>query len=250
MTTSAPNETDWQEHAACVREDPEKWFAKNPAAALKICGRCPVRPECLYDAVRRERESAYRPYGVRGGLTGPERRQLPELPSSMDDAVAALRELLPAFRAGDPIPDERTDQPMSDTKADTTAAAASDPGLVTTSKLLRWAEEHPDPDVQSQGARVEAGLAGLQQRYAADRELDAITSEAEKLEQRLAALRARKAELAPVKRKQGRRAHSYKAAAVRAWAEANGIDCPSMGRVPTKVVDAWRAAQGKETADA
>ena len=33
------------------------------------------------------------------------------------------------------------------------------------------------------------------------------------------------------------------AKAVRAWAAANGVDCPSSGIVPKRVVDAWRAAQ-------
>ncbi len=31
--------------------------------------------------------------------------------------------------------------------------------------------------------------------------------------------------------------------AVRAWAAANNVTCPAVGRVPQRVVDAWRAAQ-------
>lgn len=116
------------------------------------------------------------------------------------------------------------------------------PELLTTSTLLRWAEDHPDPGVQDQGARAEAALSGLRKRYTADRELAAITSEAEQLEARLAELRSRKAELAPAKKKTSRAAPSYDAKAVRSWAAEHGVDCPSRGRVPKPVLDAWRAS--------
>ncbi|MGC4918751.1 Lsr2 family DNA-binding protein, partial [Streptomyces albogriseolus] len=102
---------------------------------------------------------------------------------------------------------------------------------------------HDDPDVRDQAARARATLTGLRRRHAADQELAAITTEAEQLEQRLAALRAREAELAPSKTAKGKRkAADYPAAEVRAWAKEQGIACPPVGRVPKAVVEAWRKA--------
>lgn len=108
-------------------------------------------------------------------------------------------------------------------------------------KLLAWGDQHNDPDVQDQAARARIALHGLRQRYAADRELAAITTEEQQLEQRLAELRARKGELEPGKPKAKRKSPSYDAAAVREWARAHSIPCPARGRIPKNVVDAWKA---------
>ncbi|WP_405909594.1 WhiB family transcriptional regulator [Streptomyces sp. NBC_00828] len=115
--------------------------------------------------------------------------------------------------------------------------------------LLAWGEEHPDPDVQDQAARARAALAGLQHRHAADEELTAITTEAADLEKRLAELRAREAELAPAKRarrKPGKYVRDYDTRTVRDWAAANGVECPSFGQIPKRVLDAWRKTNGTQ----
>jgi hypothetical protein len=123
--------------------------------------------------------------------------------------------------------------------------ATEDPEQLPVGKLLAWGDAHLDPDVQDQAARARAALTGLRQRYATDRELTAITTEAEQLEKRLAELQARKAELAPTKAKTRKRAPSdHEPAVVRAWARENGVECPAMGRVPKAVVDAWKQATG------
>jgi hypothetical protein len=110
-------------------------------------------------------------------------------------------------------------------------------------QLLAWGDQHDDPDVQDQAARARALLTGLSRRHAADRELAQITTEAERLEQRLAALRAREAELAPPKKaKKTPTQRDYDPATVRAWAQQAGVNCPDRGRVPKTVVDAWRAS--------
>jgi len=69
---------DWRHHAACRDVDPELFHPtgdsgaehdRQVAAAKVVCGRCPVRAECLawaLDAL---------PYGVAGGLSETERRQ-------------------------------------------------------------------------------------------------------------------------------------------------------------------------------
>lgn len=110
-------------------------------------------------------------------------------------------------------------------------------------QLLKWGADHPDTDVQAQAERARAALTGLRMRHAADLELSAITTEREQLEKRLAEIQAREAELAPPKKKAGRRASpSYDAKAVRTWAAENGVDCPRVGRVPKTVLDRWRSA--------
>ncbi|MFI0268601.1 Lsr2 family DNA-binding protein [Streptomyces luteogriseus] len=122
-------------------------------------------------------------------------------------------------------------------------AAAAEPKPIPVAQLLKWGDEHADPEVQDQAARARIALHGLRQRHAADQELAAIDSEEEQLAKRLAELRARKAELAPAKAKKQRKPVDYSAAEVRAWAKGQGIDCPATGRVPKGVVDAWRAAR-------
>lgn len=119
-----------------------------------------------------------------------------------------------------------------------------EPAALPVGQLLKWGDEHPDPEVQDQAARARAALASLRQRHAADQELTAITTEAEQLEKRLAELRAREAELAPAKakRKRGSYVRDYDSREVRAWAEQNGVECSSAGQIPKRVLDAWRAS--------
>lgn len=72
---------EWQLHAACRAHPIEVFFSpwgeRNPdrasreAAAKAVCGSCPVLRTCRGHALR-TRE----PYGVWGGLSGPERQRL------------------------------------------------------------------------------------------------------------------------------------------------------------------------------
>ena len=173
------------------------------------------------------------------------RRAQPEEPVT----VQALKNLLDEIdQQGGPeaarnnrlhLPDEGTDEPMNTTVH---AAQAANSDQLPVGKLLAWGDAHLDPEIQDQAARARTILGGLRARYAADQELTAITSEAAQLEQRLAELRAREQELAPAKPKKTRKPVSYPAAEVRAWASANNIPCPAVGRVPKAVVDAWHEA--------
>lgn len=70
---------NWSKRAACRDADPELFFpvskvdAKNQdqiRRAKKICARCPVRKECLQEAMDSGAE------GVFGGTTEQERREL------------------------------------------------------------------------------------------------------------------------------------------------------------------------------
>jgi hypothetical protein len=70
----------WRSRAACRDVDPELFFptaapgthphTTQVRRAKAVCGRCPVRRDCLTDALTRI------PYGVAGGLTEDERRNL------------------------------------------------------------------------------------------------------------------------------------------------------------------------------
>jgi WhiB family redox-sensing transcriptional regulator len=65
---------DWQESAVCRSVDPELFFPEHAGPsheAKRVCAECPVRAECLADALaHRDR------YGIWGGLTDRERRRL------------------------------------------------------------------------------------------------------------------------------------------------------------------------------
>lgn len=77
---AAPAVPDWRTDAACRHVDPEIFFplddgASAPdhpanAAALAICAPCPVRVSCLLYAL------GALPYGIAGGLTAAQRRDL------------------------------------------------------------------------------------------------------------------------------------------------------------------------------
>ncbi|MFD3728866.1 WhiB family transcriptional regulator [Streptomyces sp. NPDC058671] len=67
-------EEHWVEHAACRAEDPEALFVQgNPqqSRAKAVCTGCPVRTECLAEALDNRIE-----FGVWGGMTERERRAL------------------------------------------------------------------------------------------------------------------------------------------------------------------------------
>lgn len=74
-----PTEREWRERAACRDADPELFFPTaesgpardvEVAEAKAVCRRCPVRAQCLDEALARI------PYGIAGGLTEHERRLL------------------------------------------------------------------------------------------------------------------------------------------------------------------------------
>lgn len=65
----------WLDSALCAQVDPDVFFADRGGStreAKKICSRCPVRTECLQDALDRGDVD----YGIIGGLTPRERRRL------------------------------------------------------------------------------------------------------------------------------------------------------------------------------
>src|SRR3712207_9187953 len=83
---------DWTAMAACQRQDPDELFVTGAAQnrAKAVCMGCPVRTECLSDALDNRVE-----FGVWGGMTERERRAL--LRRRPD--VTSWRELLEDARA-------------------------------------------------------------------------------------------------------------------------------------------------------
>lgn len=64
----------WAEDALCAQVDSEIFFPEKGGStreAKLVCGRCPVKAECLADALATDER-----FGVRGGLSERERRQL------------------------------------------------------------------------------------------------------------------------------------------------------------------------------
>lgn len=85
---------DWRHRAACRNLDPEIFFpvaeagpalARQEARALAVCARCPVVAECLAFALREL------PYGIAGGMTAHQRRELRTRRAAPEPSAPRLR---------------------------------------------------------------------------------------------------------------------------------------------------------------
>lgn len=88
---------DWHRHAACQGRDPRWWDGGRYGEwARAVCQQCPVSTECLTDVLNWETRSGTRAdsaYGVAGGMTAPERRELYRaLPESVGVASNGRRQ--------------------------------------------------------------------------------------------------------------------------------------------------------------
>ena len=78
-TVMTQADQDWRSQSACLSADPELFFPLSSmgpslgqlAEAKKVCGRCPVRTECLEFAL-----STHQVHGVWGGTSEDERKRL------------------------------------------------------------------------------------------------------------------------------------------------------------------------------
>lgn len=88
-------QADWRVNASCRDEDPDGLFVrgKEQRKAKLVCVACPVRTECLAEALDGRIE-----FGVWGGMTERERRALlrrrPDVESWSDLLTAAKRQHL------------------------------------------------------------------------------------------------------------------------------------------------------------
>jgi len=86
-------QADWRVNASCREEDPDGLFVrgKEQRKAKMVCVACPVRTECLAEALDGRIE-----FGVWGGMTERERRALlrrrPDVTSWLELLEAAKRE--------------------------------------------------------------------------------------------------------------------------------------------------------------
>lgn len=78
----------WKDKAACAGTDMQIWFPEDlsgpwrpisRARAQAVCGWCPVRADCLREAMGREADRER--YGIWGGLTPKERAALAKHPA-------------------------------------------------------------------------------------------------------------------------------------------------------------------------
>lgn len=105
----------WTARGACAKASPDDLFVEGAAqrAAREVCDACPVRLECLVDALDHRIG-----FGVWGGMTERERRALlrrfPEV-ESWRELLAEQPELIPWFgRNGYRGPSHRTVRPVQE----------------------------------------------------------------------------------------------------------------------------------------
>jgi WhiB family redox-sensing transcriptional regulator len=70
---------DWMSEAVCAQVGTELFFPEqggNPAQAVAICRRCPVRQECLDHALELDRSIAGQVTGIWGGTTAKQRQAI------------------------------------------------------------------------------------------------------------------------------------------------------------------------------
>lgn len=81
---------EWQDEGLCAEVDPEIFYQElggTSAAAKSVCAGCSVRRQCLLDALRRPGEHETGGYGVWGGTSPQDRKDL--LARFRGDAEAA-----------------------------------------------------------------------------------------------------------------------------------------------------------------
>lgn len=123
-----------EEHLAdtpCRSYDADLWFADTPegvATAQRLCGYCPLRPECLQGALDRSE-----PWGVWGGELFERgapvaRKRRPGRPRKDDEVLAERAEQALAERLDERVAAPATGEPghLTPTQADTTRGSTQD----------------------------------------------------------------------------------------------------------------------------
>lgn len=71
---AAARDESWRHRSLCTQTDPDAYYpekGESAQPAKRICNRCEVKPECLQWALEKDQR-----FGIWGGLTSRERRQL------------------------------------------------------------------------------------------------------------------------------------------------------------------------------
>lgn len=240
----------WATRAACRGTPTAMWFpraASQYPAAQWYCDRCPVRRECLEEALRIE--PADRRYGMRAGLNPRER-----------DDIARGDAPVPEFPPPLPFPAAPTIQRPEGAPAvsitDITATPKQDPagGIpATADALIEWGAAQESSRLQALAGKARAALTDLRQAAARESKVSAAEARIGRLKAQLANaekdLRAAKG--TPAAAKSGSTSKPGPAEdypAIRAWARANGVAVGAVGRPSNAVIEAYHAAQAREVA--
>lgn len=240
----------WASRAACRGTPIAMWFppaASQYPAAQWYCDRCPVRRECLEEALRTE--PADRRYGMRAGLNPRER-----------DDIARGDTPFPAFPAPLPLPAAPTIQRPEGAPAvsitDITPSPRKDPAdsvPATAEALIEWGAAQQSSRLQTLAGKARAALTDLRQAAARESKVAAAEDRIARLKAQLANaekdLRAAKGTPAAAKAGSSSKpepAEDYPA--IRAWAREHGVDVGAVGRPARAVIEAYHAAQARDVA--
>lgn len=251
----------WATRAACRGTPLTIWFpgkGNSATTAYKTatwyCDRCPVRRECLDEALRVESSGAR--YGMRAGLDPTER-----------DAIGRGESPLPNFPPPLPLPAcvaRRLEGVPAVSVTDITPTAPPPPpppghAPLTDEALIAWGAAHSSSRVQALAGKVSGALADLRKAYERDGKVAAAEARVSRLKAQLANaerdLRAAKGTaptkpaIAP-KPEPPKKAPSVGYTAIREWAREHGIECGSVGRPGRAVLEAYRAAHPVQQANA
>ncbi|KIX76575.1 hypothetical protein SF23_16450 [Streptomyces sp. MBRL 10] len=114
--------------------------------------------------------------------------------------------------------------------------------------LLAWGTGHAKASTRRHAERALNALEALHAEHKEESELLRISGEVAELEQRMARLRTRQAEITGHRKAERTRrspTRDYVPADVRTWARQAGVTCPANGTVPNTVLAQWRAATGQ-----
>lgn len=96
------SDQSWRDRAVCAQVSPEFWFPEpgtySGDVAKAFCFECPVRRQCLQDAL----DTGDNEFGIRGGLSPKARRKLLEVDEPDLDERAELIRQLKASGLSDP----------------------------------------------------------------------------------------------------------------------------------------------------
>jgi hypothetical protein len=241
----------WANRAACRGTPDTIWFPRKGnnattayTAARWYCDRCPVRLQCLDEALSVEVPGLR--FGMRAGLN----------PDQRDD-IARGHAPMPVFPAPLPLPAPRPEGVlvMPDTAPEPPsrpgpqlvppAAPAPDPSA-SAEALIAWGTAHASSRVQSLAGKTRGALADLRQAYereskvaAAEARVARLKAHLENAQRDLAAARGGKAK--PAGAAPAPRSEDYPA--IRAWAREQGIEVPVRGIPKREIREAYYAAQ-------
>lgn len=227
----------WSEEAACIGTPDALWFPGRGTAAHAAyataqwyCNRCPVRRECLQEALDVELPGAR--YGMRAGLTPAERSAIYNGDRPFPDFPPPLNIHRPEGAAAMTVTDisPKTPQPSG-----ATPSSAED--------LIAWGAAHTSSRIQGLAGKVQRALVDLRQE--AERQTRVAESEARiaRLKAQLANAEQDLAAAKGTKPKASSQPSGEDYAAIRAWARQRGLVVADVGRPARAVIDAYHAAQ-------